>query len=417
MNLIIIILNMTHQHPLIYLIRKYPNKPWDWTNISLNTSLSLKDIENNLDLPWVFHRIAQRSDITMNFVSKHQHNFGFNGLANISINIAISLNIIEDNPNFPWNYYDGVSYKKNLTLDFVLKYPNKNWNWPALTSNKGIKVSEILAYPNPEWWKKDLSDNPTQVPWWISCISENRSLTPDDVLNNPDFPWNYLEVCKILFMYHEFDFDFVKAYVDQKDWKELSECISESVNLDDIDANPEFPWDYFMLLFNPTVNIDFVLKHKNEHWEWINLTVHRGIKLQDILNHPELRWRSQMISTRHDISLSEIKNLKLVITHKWLNSKSNILTVDFIEQNINQNFNWDNVSNHNFKYDRQVYAVKLVEKLWRKAVFLRRLNHWRQLKIVHREFYLEPPHSSIGFPGGKNYWNLINNWDKHIQKV
>ena len=102
------------------IINKYPNKPWDWN--------------------WLLEK-------TDNII---EHN-------NINLDI-IEKNILKIN-----FYY--LSYNPNLTENFIMKYPNKNWNIEYLIDNnkitdfkafsrfKNINEKIINKYPDKKWDK------------------------------------------------------------------------------------------------------------------------------------------------------------------------------------------------------------------------------------------------------------------------
>ena len=71
-------------NPLLYLLEKYPNKPWDWQGISQNPN--------------------------------------------------ITMSIIEKYPNKPWDW-QWISRNPNITMSIIEKYPNKPWNWCWVSSN------------------------------------------------------------------------------------------------------------------------------------------------------------------------------------------------------------------------------------------------------------------------------------------
>jgi hypothetical protein len=50
-------------------------------------------------------------------------------------------------PDKPWNW-DALSSNPNITFDNVLAYPDKPWNWDALSSNPNITFDNVLAYPD-----------------------------------------------------------------------------------------------------------------------------------------------------------------------------------------------------------------------------------------------------------------------------
>ena len=93
------------------IIREYPDKPWDWFEISRNPNITLDFIEANPDKPWDW--------------------------SGISLNPNITFDFIEANPDKPWDWFE-ISYNPNITLDFIEANPDKPWDWYWISSNKFI---------------------------------------------------------------------------------------------------------------------------------------------------------------------------------------------------------------------------------------------------------------------------------------
>src|SRR5260221_14457508 len=49
------------------LIKLYPDKDWDWNDISANNNTTLDIIKNNPDIPWNWSRISTNHNITIDF--------------------------------------------------------------------------------------------------------------------------------------------------------------------------------------------------------------------------------------------------------------------------------------------------------------------------------------------------------------
>ena len=43
---------------LVRLLKKYPNKSWNWSKLSRNPNITMEYIENNLGKPWIFRFIS-----------------------------------------------------------------------------------------------------------------------------------------------------------------------------------------------------------------------------------------------------------------------------------------------------------------------------------------------------------------------
>ena len=98
-------------------------------------------------------------------------------------------------------------------------------------------------------------------------ISANLNTTLQDVLENPDKPWN---------------------------WEYLSR--NPNITLKDIQDYPDKPWQYFELSANPNLTIQFVLDYPDEPWNWSWISKNPNISMCDILAHLDQPWEWEWIS-------------------------------------------------------------------------------------------------------------------------
>ena len=58
-------------NPLINLIKKYPDKEWNWYYISANPNITWKDIKENPSKPWDCECISSNPNITWNTIKNN----------------------------------------------------------------------------------------------------------------------------------------------------------------------------------------------------------------------------------------------------------------------------------------------------------------------------------------------------------
>ena len=95
-------------NPLLYLLEKYPEKPWDWLEISRNPNITMEDIERHPEKPWDWYYISNNPNITMEMIEKY--------------------------PEKPWSRW-GISINPNITIKFIEKNMDKI-NFEKLSWNK-----------------------------------------------------------------------------------------------------------------------------------------------------------------------------------------------------------------------------------------------------------------------------------------
>ena len=64
----------------------------------------------------------------------------------------------------------------DLLIDLIKKYPDKNWNWLAISANENIGLSDIMANMD--------------LPWdWGWIASSNPNIDWKDFIAHPNLPW------------------------------------------------------------------------------------------------------------------------------------------------------------------------------------------------------------------------------------
>ena len=64
---------------ITYLLKKYPDKLWDWSGLSYNSNITMKDVLNNPDKPW--DCLLLNKNITIEFIEKNIDKINFSKLS------------------------------------------------------------------------------------------------------------------------------------------------------------------------------------------------------------------------------------------------------------------------------------------------------------------------------------------------
>ena len=209
------------------------DKHWDWAKLLENKAFTMNDMEllekyaSKNKVAWRHSNIFRNSNVTMNYINKRVKYFIPSDVFYLSRNKAITMDDIQNNSFVPWDY-QSVSLNPNLTIAFILKNLHLNWNW--------------------DW------------------ISQNKAITMNDVQNNPKLPWNYRYLSRNI----NLTIDFILQNLDNTNklniswnWSKISQ--NKGIYLDDICNNPQLPWDYVALFYNPNIIMEYVLTDLNKH--------------------------------------------------------------------------------------------------------------------------------------------------------
>jgi hypothetical protein len=196
---------------------------WDWISVAQNSNVIL----DNLNLYITKFNKASFIHFTMNpnFARVDQalyfHNTNFTNWCYVSMSPYLDSNFIKNNPSYDWCYLSflryqnlefiesyvmkGLDFEKgiyknsflifdeecveylsqnpNLTIEFIRRYPDFNWNWHFITEGPNMTMEIIMANLDLAWDFKSISSNPNMtyeiisrnsfIKWNWRFISEN----------------------------------------------------------------------------------------------------------------------------------------------------------------------------------------------------------------------------------------------------
>ena len=153
------------------IIDNYPDKSWDWEWLIQNTSIHIeKYIPLNsikkYPYKWYYLYLSKNPNITEEFILKYPYQnwnmcflikndkiTDFNALSKFK---NIDEYIIEIYPNKPWDWEwlienTDINVEKYIPLNLIEKYRYKKWNYWKLSKNPNLTEEFILKYPNQNW--------------------------------------------------------------------------------------------------------------------------------------------------------------------------------------------------------------------------------------------------------------------------
>lgn len=211
---------LSNDNLTIDFVKKYVPNPNDmcekyWKLITVNAGISMKNIEDHLDLPWVWKKIVKNPNFNGEFLQKYidlfyvmpEHHYDEDGpelkykyldiiwdWGYISKHRGITMEFINNHPEYPWEW-NNIWENPNLDIKFIVRHikdknnnskfykkpPLKRWHWNLISKHKNIKMADIEKYPN--------------IPWvWNGGVSNNPNLTADFVIKRIKLAWNYVKM-------------------------------------------------------------------------------------------------------------------------------------------------------------------------------------------------------------------------------
>jgi hypothetical protein len=128
---------------------KHPEFPWEWSNLSKNTNITLDIIKKYPNEKWNWLDIAANPALTPEIISYYLERF-----KNNFPNFPITFNQSEKY-NITDMYF--MSMNRGITMDYIEAHPEKNWNYHGLSQHPNLTLKMVLDHPDEDWYYYYLS--------------------------------------------------------------------------------------------------------------------------------------------------------------------------------------------------------------------------------------------------------------------
>eukprot|EP00734_Pompholyxophrys_sp_LG126_P000060 Pompholyxophrys_sp_v1_NODE_3_length_18401_cov_4.332280.p5 type:complete len:372 gc:universal NODE_3_length_18401_cov_4.332280:12266-11151(-) len=166
-----------HVNELMRIYNKYPDKLSQYsyafpTNPNFQLDRIAEYLKQTIRPEW--SEWEGNPNVSLDYIkSKHITRFN-HWRGNLIIqNPNITLDYVKDNQDHI-NYKD-LSYNPSLNINWVLQFPNADWDWGAISANPNITPEIILAH---------------DFPWNWYHVSRNPSISMEFIENNPNWKWD-----------------------------------------------------------------------------------------------------------------------------------------------------------------------------------------------------------------------------------
>ena len=219
---------------------------WDWKCLTMNPSITYKQIVNNPEYDWNWKLIKEKYLYTCENIDKY-----------LDLNGVIPLPMYE-NPNLTKKHFKKYFNKKNthentyknhmhnayyysmIKFKKIPKNISQNWHWSKLSSSPSITWSFVNKFKSCSWdWRK---------------LSHNPAITWNDISKNINEQW---------------------------DWHYVSN--NPSITWEIVKENLDKPWNWHFLLINPSITWKTVKENLDKPW---NTMTHAYI------DNPSLTWKT-----------------------------------------------------------------------------------------------------------------------------
>ena len=257
----------------IAIVFKNPHFPWNFNKLSINPGITLANIMANPQLPWNWNYVSTSPNVYFDDILNYPHN-PWNLLwfcqYNNNRHIIPKAQIFA-HPEMPWNTFSLLSGGNKITVQDVLDHPDFNWDWANLCASANFTLTEILEH------------FPEQADF--TYISRNPTITMADILAHPEILWNFY----VYSANPQLQFQDVLQN-PQFDWNYTIVSLYCPFTIQDILANPHFPWDWSYITQKPTIKFQDIIKYPFLPWQVDKIYENSSITIEDVIGHPDILW-------------------------------------------------------------------------------------------------------------------------------
>jgi len=272
-------------------ILEHPEMSWDPKYVSRNISVTEDHVRNNLSYPWDYRGLCMNPNLSFEFfdefiikpVALHRVDWHL-----LSANSSVTVRNISENIHYKWND-KYLSMNPNITSNYILNEgKSRHWFVPFVSANPGITESDIFK-----------SRLKKMFDWDYTNLSANVNLPMVYVNDNPDNDWNYHSISMRANMidiqnYHRvkwdamglslnpnITFDFVLKN-PQISWHRPSLLMNPAISLDAILDNASWFGNIIyqpnsIVCSNPTITKDWI-EENSYYVDWARLSNNSLIK-------------------------------------------------------------------------------------------------------------------------------------------
>lgn len=326
-------------------------------------------------------RLSPRSDLTVKFVKDHASSWHFDKLARVlDINHILNLEATEENDKLRSILVDfaNLPYNKSLTLDYVIRNLDENWDWSILTYHSMFTlalIEEYITTSNPIMSKLNPVVILMKPEMTLDFALKHISIWKRSDLNSP---LNNIYSAAVFYKEESYEFKH----------DEMGEIISEynrqaKINLSNFNANS------FGAVQNFVSNLGkFNFNKSNEAENFVSdmtmriITIFASARwgtIADIENHPELKWSYNLLSFNTNMNIDYVfENLHKSWDSKFLSMNPSINPSDYVDLPLE--ITYDNISQNCGLTWWFIYQN--LDKEWDiEAIFANRFNYGNRTKL------------------------------------
>lgn len=191
--------------------------------------------------------------------------------------------------------FNDLSSHINFKIDWVSRYPDKEWDWSAISRQPFLNLEWVFQFPDKDWGFK-----------YINTVLYTRN-----TYSNKDITLKLIEN----FNHKPLDW----PSISKRSWfidNELFEKYSDK-------------WDYYNLSSNNNVRstiLDWILKNPLKEWDWAYIYTSLPLSTEMIHKFPEGIWLYPRITPcNNGVNRRYLTKQELLLLNSWINKPHTVV--------------------------------------------------------------------------------------------
>jgi hypothetical protein len=216
----------------------------------------------------------------------------------VSKNPNISWSFVTTHLHFPWNF-KSLSYNPNISLEIIKNNPGYYWCWKTISWRSDLTLNFVKQNLDKDIdWNAISNIQNLDIQFVIQCkdynwnwysISKNSSITWKIIQNYPNLPWNYEGI-----------------------------SINPNINEEIVKNNPQINWDYYTLSYNDNITWEFIKDNLDKDWSWYEISL-KKVNWDIVEKYPELPWNVIGLSSNINITFEKhLRNINFSDDREWI---------------------------------------------------------------------------------------------------
>ena len=112
----------------------------------------------------------------------------------MSKNYDVTMELIDKYHDKPWDWNE-FAYNDNITFEIIKKYPDKNWNWKGLSVDDNLTIDFIDKYPDKDWDWREISRNSFQTDYENTLKELKFKYIEEELMQKAWHPDRFMDWC------------------------------------------------------------------------------------------------------------------------------------------------------------------------------------------------------------------------------